>query len=386
MIRIEHAKVVLETGILWDGAILIDGERICWVGPQAALQAPADCCVIDAKGAYVGPGFVDIHVHGGGDAMFYADPEGAAAHCLSHGETTQLATLYYDLDRQEFAEAIDRVKAAMETGAAARAIAGFYMEGPYMNPSYGASPEKNRWRGEIREADYRLIVDRAGDLARVWAVAPEREGIAPFMAYARQVNPNTVFSVGHSEATPAQIRSLKHYGIRLQTHCMNATGRRSEYSGTRGCGPDEACLQDPDMYAELICDSMAIHVNPDLQRMVLQIKGIDKLVLISDSFVSSEPSPAALAHVDDLSFDAGGNLSGSKLTLDTACRNLMQHTNCGIAQAFLAASRNPARVIGMDREIGTIAPGKLANLVFVDDMFHVQQVMLHGKLQQTERK
>ena len=381
MICIKNAKVVLENSILPDGVILIDGERIVAVGTQNEISLPQDCTCIDAGGAYVGPGFVDIHVHGGGEAMFYENPEKAAAHFLARGETTQLATLYYDLDKESFAAAIDRIKAAMAHGTAAKAIAGFYMEGPYMNPKYGASAEKNRWRGQIKEADYRLIVDRAGDLAHVWAVAPERDGIAPFMAYAKEVNPNTVFAVGHSEATPAQIRALKHYGICLQTHCMNATGRHSDWLGTRGSGPDEACLLDRDMYAELISDSLAVHVNPDLQKLILQVKGIDKLVLISDSFVSAEPSPESMRHVTDLSFDAGGNLSGSRLTMDAACRNLMQHTGCSINDASLAASRNGARAIGMGKEIGTIEIGKLANLVFVDELFHVQQVMLRGKLQ-----
>ena len=75
-------------------------------------------------------------------------------------------------------------------------------------------------------------------------------------------------------------------------------------------------------------------------------------------------------------------MGGSRLTLDMACRNIMTHTNCGITQAFLMASRNPARAVGMDDEIGTIEAGKRADLVFVDDMFHVQKVMLAGTLQQ----
>ena len=103
------------------------------------------------------------------------------------------------------------------------------------------------------------------------------------------------------------------------------------------------------------------------------------MVLITDSFVSNEKAPKGLEHVKDLSFDHNGGLSGSKLTMDVACRNMMTHTNCGIAQVFLMASRNPARAIGMNDEIGTIAVGKKANLVFVDDMFHVDRVILEGR-------
>jgi N-acetylglucosamine-6-phosphate deacetylase len=117
-------------------------------------------------------------------------------------------------------------------------------------------------------------------------------------------------------------------------------------------------------------------------RVIQAAKGTDRMILISDSFVSYEDSPEHLRHIDDLVFDANGLLSGSKLTMDKACRNMMMHTNCGICQVFNMAARNPAKAIGMDKEIGTIEPGKRANLVFVDDMFRVQKVMLDGKLRQ----
>lgn len=376
---IKNAKVVLENGILYDGVILVENGRIAAVGDAREMEIPTDAECIDAGGAYVGPGFVDLHCHGGNGSMFYSNPEKTAEHFLSHGATTILATLYYDLDLPDMIDAIDRIELAMKKGAG-RAIGGIYMEGPYMNPKFGASPEKNKWRGEIVPERFVPLVDRLGSLAKVWAVAPEREGLEPFMAYAKKVNIDTVFAVGHSEASPKQVAKLKKYGVRLQTHCMDATGRVTTWAGTRACGPDEACMLDNDIYAELICDSMAVHVNPELQRIILKNKGIDKVVLISDSFVSNEVAPPGLAHVTDLSFDSLSNLSGSRLTMDMACRNIMRHTNCGIAQAFLLASRNPARAIGMDDEIGTVEAGKKANLVFVDDIFNVKNVMLEGEL------
>lgn len=379
MVCIQNAKVVLESGILFDGVILLDGDRIIDIGNRKNINIPEGAEMVDANGAYVGPGFVDIHVHGGETYMFHSHPEQAAKHFLSHGETTQLATLYYDLSKEEFLASIYRVKAAMRDTEAGQAIAGFYMEGPYMNAKYGASPEKNKWKGTILEEDYAPLVEAAGELAKVWAVAPEREGVSEFMAYVHKEFPDAAFAVGHSEATPEQIQKVKRFGVRLQTHCMDATGHTSKWAGTRGCGPDEACMLDSEMYAELICDSMAVHVNPQLQNLILKTKGLDKVILISDSFVSFEDSPEGLRDVSDLAFDANGNLSGSRLTLDAACRNLMRHTNCGIAQAFLLAARNPAKVIGMDHEIGSIQKGKKANLVFVDDMFNVKTVILNGK-------
>ena len=380
MVCIHNAKVVLETGILWDGVVLKDGDRIVAAGDRRDVQIPADCEMLDAEGAYVGPGFVDIHVHGGNGHMFDSEPLQAAEHFLKNGETTQLATLYYNLSKEGFLDAIGKVKDAMAAGGAGDAIAGIYMEGPYMNPKFGAMPERNKWKGEITLDAYKEVVDAAGTDAFVWAIAPEREGIDGFVDYAGSVNPHAIFSVGHSEATPAQVRKFKRKGLCLQTHCMDATGSYSEWVGTRGAGPDEACLTDPDMYAELICDSGAVHVNKDLINLIVKTKGVDKVVLITDSFVSDLPAPEKLKHITDLIFDENCWLSGSKLTMNVACRNIMSHTNCGIAQAFLMASRNPARVIGLEDEIGTIEAGKLANLVFVDDMFNVKKVVLGGKV------
>ena len=380
MVYIHNAKVVLETGILFDGAILLEDDRIVAVGDRREVEAPEGCEMLDAGGAYVGPGFVDIHVHGGNGHMFDTEPLLAAEHFLSNGETTQLATLYYNLSKEGFLDSIKKVQAAMAAGGAGSAIAGIYMEGPYMNPKFGAMPERNKWKGAIAEEAYKEVVDTVGTDAFVWSVAPEREGIEEFVKYAGKVNPHAVFAVGHSEATPAQVRKMKRYGLCLQTHCMDATGNYSEWVGTRGAGPDEACLTDPDMYAELICDSGAVHVNKDLINLIVRTKGVDRVVLITDSFVSDLPAPEKLKHITDLIFDENCWLSGSKLTMNVACRNIMSHTNCGIAQAFLMASRNPARVIGLEDEIGTIEPGKRADLVFVDDVFNVRKVILGGKV------
>ena len=115
-----------------------------------------------------------------------------------------------------------------------------------------------------------------------------------------------------------------------------------------------------------------------MQQLILHSKGLDRVILITDSTVTDCPCPPELADIPDINFDETGGVDGSKLTMDQACRNIMTHTNCGIAQAFLLASRNPARVLKMDDEIGSIAVDKKANLVFVDDKFHVRKVMLEG--------
>jgi len=375
---IVNAQIVLEQGILWDGVLLLEDDRIIRFGPARETEIPADAARIDAKGAYVGPGFIDIHVHAGGKHFTYKEPVEAAEHFLRHGTTSLLATPSYSLDFETFMQGIRCVKEAMPR---AKTIRGLYLEGPYMNPKYGSHSYENPWRHPIDPGQFKALVDEAGDLAKVWAIAPEREGLLPFLEYARKVNPDVVFAVGHSEATPAQIRALGKYRPTLQTHSMDATGRLPTYGGTRGYGPDEYCFKEVDVYTELISDSFGVHVHPEMQQLLLHCKGLDRVVLITDSSYHEEEAPPELAHVPDLNFDARGGIAGSRLTMDQACRNIMTHTNCGIAQAFLMASRNPAQSVGLGDELGTIEAGKRADLVFVDDMFNVENVMLAGELQ-----
>ena len=177
-----------------------------------------------------------------------------------------------------------------------------------------------------------------------------------------------------------QIRALGKYRPTVLTHAFDATGRLPVCSGTRGYGPDEYCLKEPDVYTELISDSCGIHVHPEMQQLLLHNKGVERVVLITDSTLQCNKNPENLSHVEDLNFDPMGDLAGSRMTMDQACRNIMTHTNCGIAQAFLMASTNPAKVVGLDEELGSIAVGKIADLVFVDDRFNIRNVMVSGEL------
>ena len=379
---ITNCQLVLESGILWDATLLISGDKIAAFGAARETEIPCGVDIIDAEGAYVGPGFVDIHAHGGGGFQTADNPAEAAAHFLRHGETSMLCTPSGSASksREELVAIIKRIREAMPV---AKNIKGIYMEGPYYNPNYGANKHKNTWGYKpIVAEDFVPLVDAGESDIKVWMVGPERvnEGLMDFLEYARKVNPDVLFTVGHSEATPEEIRALGKYRPKIITHCMNATGRREVYGGTRSYGPDEYALKETDMYAEMICDSLPVHVKPEMQRFIIKGKGIDKVILITDSTVYNNPTPERYAHVTDINFDDRGGIAGSKLTMDKACRNIMAHTQCGICEAFIMASRNPARALGMDNEIGSIEVGKNADLVFVNDRFDVQRVILGGEI------
>ncbi|MBQ9782624.1 MAG: amidohydrolase family protein, partial [Clostridia bacterium] len=338
---IKNAKIILENGVLDDGIIVINGEIISNVGKFGEIDIPCDAEIIDANGDYVGPGFVDIHVHGGLNFGTYIDPDKATNFFLSHGETTILATPYYAMNFDEFIDAIKVVKDNMKTN---KTIKGIYFEGPYTNPNYGCKADLNPWRNDIPSEIYQKLVDYAGDLAKVWTIAPERNDLLPFLKYAKKVNPNVKFSLGHSQATPSQVEDLKEYKPTIMVHTFNATGRVGDKGGIRGVGPDEYALLNDDVYCELISDSCAIHVPKELQRLLLKIKGYEKVILITDSMHSDENTqvPEKYKDIKDLNFDHNGGLAGSKMTLDYACKNIMDHTGVSIDKAFYMASTAPA--------------------------------------------
>ena len=376
MIAIINAVLVMRDHLIPNGVLLIEDGKIAAFGEIRKVEIPEGCEIIDAEGKYVGPGFVDIHTHSDGKVFFYDDPK-AVGHHLKHGTTTILAALYFSMNTEEFVEAIGKIRAAM-ADPGCRNLAGIYMEGPYMNPKFGCDREHNPWNGPIDKEKYQPIIDVGWDIVKVWGLAPERENILQFVMDVKKKNPAAVFSVAHSEAAPQEVEALMPYGLRIGTHHTNATGDRIFYPEVRGVCVDEAVNYNREIYAELICDSMGIHVDPYMLRLVRRIKGDDRVILISDAYACDGPVPPGYDGVDDINFDWSGEIAGSKLTLDIACRNMLAHTGCSVCDAFRFASYNPARAIGMlDR--GEIAVGKRADLVIVDHWMSVQKVIFAGE-------
>ncbi len=378
MTAIINATLVMRDHLIPDAVLLIEDGKIQNFGEMRNTPIPEGCDVIDAKGQFVGPGLVDIHNHAGGGHWFYDEPEAAAQFNLDHGTTSILATLYFNMNKDQLLEQAQTVQDAMKKPEGAN-IAGFYMETPYMNPKFGADRENNPWKGPICKADYQPLIDKVGTDARVWVVAPERENIEQFVMDAKAANPNVRFAVGHSEASPQQIEALMPYGLCIGTHHTNATGDLPKYPECRGVCVDETVNYNREIYAEMICDSRGIHVDPYMQRLIRKIKGEDRLMLVSDSCVFDGPIPDGYEGVTDLCFDFAGEIAGSKLTLEVACRNMMKHTGASIVDVFRYASTNPANAVGLS-DRGRIAKGLRADLIICDYQMNIKSVILKGEL------
>lgn len=380
MLAIKNAVLVMRDHYIPDGVLLVADGKIVAFGEMRKLEIPSDCEIIDAEGLYVGPGFVDIHTHSDGTVFFEEDPVVASLHHLKHGTTTLLPALYFNRDTAGYVRNIGIIRDAMKKPECAN-IGGLYMEGPYLNPKFGCERESNPWKDPVNRERYMPIVEAAWDLARVWAVAPERQNILQFVLDVKEKNPAAVFSVAHSEAAPQEVEALIPYGLRIGTHHTNATGDRVKYPECRGVCVDEAVNYNREIYAELICDSRGIHVDPYMLRLVRKIKGDDRIILISDAYACDGPIPPGYEDVDDINFDHAGEIAGSKMTLDISCRNMIKHTGASLVDVFQFASYNPAVATGFfDR--GEIAVGKRADLVFVDHTMKVKRVVLKGVVQE----
>ncbi len=377
MKAIINATLVMRDHYIPDAVLLIEDGKIREFGTAKKITVPAGSEIIDAQGLYVGPGFVDIHTHSDGRIFFQDDPVTASQHHLKHGTTSLMPALYTSMNTQQYVEAVSVLREAMKKPECAN-IAGLYMEGPYLNPGFGCDRTSNPWaEGVIREK-YQPVIDAACDLARVWCVAPERENILDFVLDVKQKNPNAIFAVAHSAASPQQIEALMPYGLKIGTHHTNATGDRPMYPECRGVCVDETVNYNREIYAELICDSMGIHVDPYMLRLVRKIKGEDRIILISDAYACDGPIPEGYDGVDDINFDWEGEIAGSKMTLDISCRNMMKHTGASVCDVFRYASYNPSRAVGLlDR--GEIATGLRADLVICDHNMKVKKVILKGE-------
>lgn len=383
MKAIIHAKAVTPGGVLDDAVILLENGIIRAVGKD--LEIPADARILDAEGNWVGPGFVDIHLHGDGtDARWEDDPETVAAYHLRHGSTTMVAYLPYSLPKQQLLEATRNVQKLLDEDKMPNVWAIGY-EGPFINPEQGADSRKCGRTGTDPEEYIPLYEACHGKVAQ-WMYAPEMDPTGQFGDFLREKG--ITAAVGHTQAAPHQIRAAVDRGATVATHLFDAMGCHlgDDSVNVTGIIQDtaaDACLVCPELTYEIIPDSLGIHVKPTNMKMVYQFVGPRRICIITDcTECDYDPADYPKEHfrsTPDLYFNESHQLSGSRLTMDMAFRNFGRHTGAGVEDLFQMAATTPARVIGIGHLTGTLAPGKWANIVILDEKLQLQKVFLRGE-------
>ena len=383
MKAIIHAKAVTPGGIIDDAVILLENGLIQAVGKD--LQIPENAQILDTEGMWVGPGFVDIHLHGDGTAgRWEDDPELVAAHHLRHGSTTMVAYLGYDLPKPVLLEATKNVQKLLEEGKLPNVWAvGF--EGPFINPKQGAASEKGG-RTNTDPEEYVPLYEACHGKVGQWMYAPEMDPTGQFGDFLREKG--VTAAIGHTQASPAQIRAAVDRGATVVTHLYDAMGCHlgNDSVNVTGIIQDTAvdgCLACPELTYEIIPDSLGIHVKPINIKLVYQFAGPRRICIITDcTECNYDPADYPKEHFRstvDLNFNEAHELSGSRLTMDQAFRNFGKHSGAPVADLFQMAATTPARMIGADHCVGSLVPGKWANLVILDEELQVRNVFLQGE-------
>ncbi len=358
---------------LYDETLLIEDGRIVDRVPPRGSLGP-DWRRVERPGLLVAPGLIDIHFHG---ELFDAPPGrfGAALarasdSMPSSGTTAYLATTMSWSDA-ELGARVSKLADSISTDRRAGAhCLGLHLEGPWLSevrPGAMARDAIRPFRADRDEA----VLERAGELLRMVTLAPEIAGSDVLLdSLARR---GVVASLGHSNATAAQIRAGIDRGLVHVTHLFNAMGPFHH----REPGVAGSVLALDRLSCDMIGDGF--HVHPDVFRIAARALG-DRLLLISDrvdftgadSSVETAHPPGAPLRLRD------GTLAGSQLGLDEAVRNAVQFSGMPLAEAVAAATIRPARLLGIERDRGTLWPGARADLALLDPTGRLVETWIGG--------
>jgi N-acetylglucosamine-6-phosphate deacetylase len=362
-------RVVTPDGIIDDGYVRISGDRITRVGrghPRGAVEH---------GGHWLLPGFVDIHVHGGGGHTFTTGDAGsarlAAAFHARHGTTTLLASLV----TAPFDLMLSATKAYLPL-VAEGVLAGIHYEGPYLSQIRCGAQNPAHLREPSTEELARLLTAGKGAV-RMVTIAPELPGALD--AIRLLVDRGVVAAAGHTDATYEQTLAAVAAGATVGTHLFN--GMRPPHH--REPGPVFALLGSDSVTCELVADGTHLHDGTLL--FAARAAGPGRVALITDALTA--------AGMTDGEYDLGGQavvvtggvarlardgaIAGSTLTMDAALRRAV-HAGLSIVDAALMAATTPAGAIGLGAEVGAIVAGYRADLVLLDEDLRVAQVMRAG--------
>jgi N-acetylglucosamine-6-phosphate deacetylase len=376
---ITNARLILPDGVR-EGGVLNGSDRIeALLSPSEA--APPDATVIDARGRYVGPGLLDVHVHGGGGFdLMSDDPEqirGYARWVAKRGVTSFLVSTS-GRDHADIVRRLAAVRGAIgrEPGAA-RAL-GFHLEGPYINSvRKGAFPPK--WLRAPSASEYGELQAAAGGAIVQMTLAPELPGAGDLIDAVTASG--AVAAMGHTDATYEQAVAAIGRGVTHVTHCFNAM----RPFGHRDPGVLAAVMTSDAVTAELIGDGA--HVDYAAAKVLLRTKGAERVALVTDGM------PLAGTVDGDGEWEgqrirveggkavrvADGTIIGGVITLDQTLRNIVAQMGVPLHEAWSMASTVPARAMRVDDRVGALAPGLAADIVLLDDALEVTDVWVGGE-------
>ncbi len=389
-------------GRIPDALLLIEGKRIVYAGPRGGASVPPGAERIDLAGALVSPGYLDLQVNGlGADALLPGGKEAVAriARALARRGTTSFLPTATTHAPDVLLRAARAVQAAWESegegGAPEASILGLHLEGPFLAPAMrGAHPEEH-----IRPVDLEEV-ERIAGAAGGWGAAgrpglamvtlsPEVEGAA---GAARALSARgVVVAMGHTAAPESAVAAFLEAGARFAVHAFNryrAPGEDPSLSGpspaSLSSGPMRAVRSDPRLWAGIVADG--VHVKPENLADFVRARGWDRTVLtsdlVSDGGLSGEGGEGGEGGeaASGASVWRDGVLAGSRLPVGEMVPLLKKECGLEAGAALAAATANPAKVLGLEKRLGSLAPGFPADICVLDpESLEVRGAMAGGR-------
>lgn len=379
-----NARLILPDEIR-RGSLTVRNGRIAGLAAGAAKKKSGGE-TIDLKGGFLAPGFIDLHIHGamGADAM---DATEQAFRTITEfhlrGGTTSLTLTTLTAPESDILRVLKTVKPFhnRSIGTGAR-IVGVHVEGPFIalgkagaqDPKYIRNPTPREWKKYLR----------FGKLVTEMTFAPENPGSIALIKALRKNG--TIASGGHTDASDKHLIPALQAGLNQATHTFNAMSTIVKVGPYRLAGMIEFTMARDEIMAELIADG--VHVPPILMRMLINAKGRDGVVIITDATLGAGLPPGTKFTLLGVSarttgqvaeMDDGTGLAGSTLTMIEGVQRVHQLAGEPLVDAVRMATLNPAKQLGREKEFGSLAAGKRADLVWFDDKFRVRGVWIDGE-------
>ena len=386
-IKIFNGRIITPFRIIENGTIIISGSKIIEVC-EGNIEVP-DAVEIDAKGNYISPGFIDIHVHGGGghdfmDGTVNAFLKIAETHAR-YGTTSMLPTTL-TAEKEELFKTLELYKQANQLNVSGAQFLGIHLEGPYFAMNQRGAQDPRYIRNPDPD-EYKEILDRSSDIKR-WSAAPELPGAIEFAHYMK--SKGVLVALAHTDAIYEEALIGFENGFTLATHfysLMNGVIRKNAF---RYAGPIECAYQIDEMDVEIIADG--IHLPPSLLKLIYKQKGTDRIALITDAMRAAgmPPGESILGSLHDglkvivedgvAKLPDRSSFAGSVATTDRLVRNMVNMAGATLNDAIRMMTRTPAVILGIENKKGSLIPGKDADIVIFDDDIQVQMTMVNGKV------
>ncbi|MES2446325.1 MAG: N-acetylglucosamine-6-phosphate deacetylase [Bacteroidota bacterium] len=386
-IKIINGNIITPTHIIKNGTLLIIDNKIELISEVDVDTS--DYQIIDAKGNYVSPGFIDIHIHGGGGHDFMDGTEEAylkIAEIHATYGTTAMAPTTLTCAKEDLLKAVDLYKSANAKNTKGAQFIGLHLEGPYfaLNQSGAQDP---RYIRNPDVAEYKEILAH-GDVIKRWSVAPELPGAAEMGKYLKANG--IIAAIAHTDAIYEEVVVAVENGYSLATHlysAMSGVTRRNTY---RYAGVIESALLMDEMDVEIIADG--IHLPAPLLKLVYKVKGSERTALITDAMrgAGMPEGESVLGNKDTglkVIIENGvaimadrSSFAGSVATTDRLVRTMVQIADVSLIEAVKMMTQTPAKIMGIEENKGTIAAGKDADVLIFDENINIKITMINGNV------